>query len=471
MFQSLCEVCSVFPDTAGLQPMRQVDGLMLAYGQKMDVHFKTKTYGEVDENAVNFDGAYCEGPHVSGTVENVHVADFKGLYPSIMMTMNISPETLGEPGITIPGEGETLTFDNTKLGVLPACVADMIKLREHWKQEAKKHPKGSPEEQEAARKSMAYKMACNSFMGVNSSPYSRYFLGGRLGMAICRTGVALIQAARDEFKAKHGWNVIYIDTDSLNVPGPNAEEFKTAVDSINADLLPRLAKDWGATSCSFFLEYEKAFSKLLFAYDTKAQKYARKKYIYRLAHKGFTPPKPGSEIGFVGIEMKRGDSSRLARQLQKQVIDRLMAPGTCTPEELIRVIEEFRVFVFHSHHPVEDVQISKSITKELAEYGEKMLPNVVAARMMRDKGYEVRAGTKVQFVVTKKKGRTGTQEIVLAEDYTGALDRWFLWENSVFPGTYRLVKAAFKDSTVFDRYLKTTCYESLEHVGQQRLFV
>jgi DNA polymerase elongation subunit (family B) len=489
VFQSLCEATWCFSDTPHLQPMRQVDGLMLSYGNKRGVHFKTKDHDSINTSQT-FAGAYCEGPNhidelrsaIDGLVHDVHVADFKSLYPSIMISMNISPELLGLAGTTCPVDQESLdkygiklpiTFASDTQGVLPECVKDMLALREEWKQKSKKFPKGSPEEQEASRKSMAYKMAGNAFMGVASSPYSRYSTI-EIGLAITRTGVSLIQAARDACQAR-GWKVIYIDTDSLFVVGPGVEEFKEFTGWCNAELFPKLASNWGCKTNTFFLDYEKAFDGVIFTYDSKRRCYNRKKYAYRLAHKGFTKPKPGKEIDVVGIEYKRGDSSGLARQLQKSVIDKLLGPVPTSADEIVKLIEAFRIKVFHEKHPVEQVMISKAIRKELVAYGEKETPHVKAAYLMQQKGQEVREGTKVHFVVVNgeksaKLNPQGGQQVILAEDYKGDCDRYWLWTVAVFPGTYRIVKAAFPKDQRFEQYRQVSKYMRLEHQGQTRLF-
>jgi len=488
VFQSLCEATWVFPDTPGLQPMRQVDGLMMSYGNRRGVHFKTKDHEAVNPDQ-SFAGAYCEGPnHVDelrsedGLVHNVHVADFKSLYPSIMISLNISPELIGLPGSTCPvdeasmqkyGVTKPITFGTDDEGVLPECVKDMLALREEWKQRSKKFPKGSPEEQEASRKSMAYKMAGNAFMGVACSPYSRYS-SVEIGLAITRTGVSLIHAARDACRAR-GWRVIYIDTDSLFVVGPTVEQFKEFTSWCNAELFPKLAKEWGCRDNIFYLDYEKAFEGIAFTYDVKKRKYNRKKYAYRLAHKGFTPPKPGKEVDVVGIESKRGDSCGLARELQKAVIDKLLGSKPTTADELVALIEKFRLRVFHEDHPVEAVMISKAIKKELADFGDKSLPHVKAARLLQNKGREVREGTKVQFVVvngekSKKYNKEGGQQVILAEDYKGDFDRVWFWTVGVYPGTYRIVKAAFPHDVRFDRFARYTKYNRLETAGQLTLF-
>lgn len=493
VFQSLCAITWCFPDTMHLQPSKQVDSMMLSFGNRKGVHYKTK--GE--PTGITFDGSFNDGPYVDGITENVHVADFKALYPSIMVSCNISPELLNRPGCTAPVDLESkekykvegdITFDTSTLGILPECVIENIKLREEWKQKAKKLPKGSPEEKEASCKSMAYKMANNAYMGVVCSEHAR-FSDVKIGLAITRTGATLIKAAKEAVIAR-GWKVIYIDTDSLFVTGPKSnEEFKAFTDQCNTELFPRLALEWGCKTNTFYLDYEKAFSKVLFTFDAgkirehekeggRTPGYNRKKYVYRLLHKGFTPPKLGSEVDAVGIESQRGDSSALAVELQETLISRIMSPEGCKAEDALKIVEDFRVKTIHTKHAVEEISISKSIRKEVDSYGDKNLPHLLAARMLVEKGREVREGTKVQFVVvvgskSHPKYR-GEQQIVLAEDYTGEADLFFVWERSVYPASYRILAAAFPGDDRFKKYLepgaKAVQYIKRERAGQGRLF-
>lgn len=481
VFQAACEVTLNFPDTVSLQPSRQVDGLMLAYGARRGIHFPTKPRhtGE-DSKTKAFAGAFVDGPYVNGIEENVHVADFKALYPSIIISLNVSPETLGRPGSTAPidqesldkyGVTEPVTFDTSVTGILPECLIDMMRLREEWRKRAKEFPTGSPEEAEAARKSMAFKVINNSFFGVVCSPYSRYF-DVRSGLAITRTGVTLIKKVHDEV-AHEGWKNLYSDTDSVQIKGPDVPDaMRGFVRSINENVLPNLATHWGCKENRFYLDYEKSFSKLVFTRDPETG-YNAKKYFYRLAQKGGVPPKLGSEIGWTGIELKRGDSTALAAELLERVVRMIMAPETPPIEEFEKLIEAERLRVMHTQWPREKIQITKSV-KELDTYANDTAPQFVAANMMQERGVEMRDGDKVSWIVTcgspSHPEYQGKQKIMLAEDYTGTeADMYYVWETCVFPATYRVLAGAFPDQVRrFDRFLAPKGAAAVHHVKLER---
>lgn len=479
VFESVCELTSNFPDSGSLQPSRIVDGMVLAYGARRGIRFPTKPYGVGESKDKGFSGAIVTGPFVKGIERDIHVSDYAALYPSVILSLNISPETLGGQGSTAPvdqesmdkyGVKEPITFRTDVLGVLPECLSDISKLRDEHKRNAKKFPVGSPEEAEASRKSFALKVINNAYFGVITSIYSRYS-DVRLGLAITRTGVACIRAAQQAIRDR-GWKVVYGDTDSCMVKGPTVDEMREAVAEFNRDTLPRLAKEWGCRECKFRLEYEKAFDKLLFSFDPKEGEPIKKRYVYRLQHKGFTAPKIGSEIGWTGIELKRGDSTKLATDLLERVVKMLMAPETPPPEVFEELLREERLRVLHTKHPLEFVQIAKSISKDPSEYDSETLPHLAVAKILKSRGREVQVGEKVAYVVVcgsqSHPEFNGTQRVIPAEDYDGECDGFYYWESVVFPPTYRILKGAWPNEKRFDSYLAPATAANVRHQRLER---
>jgi len=91
LHQTISEVCSVFPDSRGMNPTVFVDGFMLKMAVERRTHWPTKRFDQ--EEGQQFAGAWVIEPKARGFCENVHVCDFKSLYPSIIITWNMSPET------------------------------------------------------------------------------------------------------------------------------------------------------------------------------------------------------------------------------------------------------------------------------------------------------------------------------------------------------------------------------------------
>ena len=192
LFKTVCEVCRLFPITASLNPTHQMDGFMLRLGRQRGYRFPTKRFRE---NVVKFRGAFVMQPAVldpvwrakhnmeDGIARNVHVCDFSAMYPSIILTWNMSPDTKAFDG-TVNGPIPTgmcrtpmtgVCFRTDVEGILPAALREMIRLRKFWNDKKASLPPGTSEWYDANRRSTAYKVVANSFYGVMGSPFSRYF--------------------------------------------------------------------------------------------------------------------------------------------------------------------------------------------------------------------------------------------------------------------------------------------------------
>jgi DNA polymerase I len=224
----LCDVCNVPADTRGSAPMGQVEGLLLNLALERGVKFPTR-YPK--EGYQPYRGAFVMEPTCRGITRGVHVCDFSSLYPSIIRTWNMSPETkttrpplptrpaylrhVPEPEVVRPaGVAEVpitgVWFDLRKEGMLPMAVAELIRLRKVWNDRKAAAPPGTHEWKEADRRSTAYKIAANSFYGVVGSPLSRFF-DLETAESVSQGGVWLIQETMKAAQAE-GLEVVYGDS-------------------------------------------------------------------------------------------------------------------------------------------------------------------------------------------------------------------------------------------------------------------
>jgi hypothetical protein len=109
--------------------------------------------------------------------------------------------------------------------------------------------------------------------------------------------------------------------------------------------------------------------------------------------------------------------------------------------------------ILNDTFPVETVQVTKSLSKGPDEYkvrkkkdGEDFAaqPHIALARKMMAEGKEVRAGVRIAYVIVDgSKGASGKEElqVVPADAYDGAFDRYYMWENLVYKPTMRLMMA------------------------------
>jgi DNA polymerase elongation subunit (family B) len=466
---AICQACSTFPDSHGTGT-NFVEGFLLRRAFARGMHFRTqwdRSYGE------QIAGALVLEPTKRGILRDVHVADFSALYPSVIQTWNISPETIAQHHVMTDAEARTRGYDVRYLkrperpanvcevpgygacfhtdrpGLLAEAVTELRRLRKQWSDLQATFPPGTREWQEAKSKSNAYKVAANTCFGVVSSRFSRFF-DEQVGEAITQGGVALIRATI-EAGEERGLATIFCDTDSAFVQGGSDGQFRAFVDWCNAELYPRITRESGCKENHIELAYEKKFDVLVLC--------AKKRYCARYAHFKGKPATVDSKPEIKGLEYKRGDCVRLARKMQAQAIDLLLGGGVrgkrrehCEDDPALfeELVQRWRWRVLEGELELRDVVQSKSLSRELRGYAVKIKKDgtaaaepvhVQVARVLHKRGREVGAGVRIAYVVTDASGNLKAKA---AEDYqAGDEDRYYLWESLVYPPTQRLLEAAF----------------------------
>lgn len=451
LFDTVCATTGVFGDTRGLQPTRQVDSFMLRLAKVRGEHFPTKRFYEGNSH---YEGAYVMQPKAKGIVRNVHVADFASLYPSIMLTWNISPDTKVYSEAEAPDQLvkervcisplTKVRFDVTRKGLLPQALSELLALRAASTELKASLPPGTPEWKQADRESTAYKVVANSFYGVVGSTASRFF-DPKVGESVSLGGVWLIKRTIAEAEAR-GMDVIYADTDSLFVRGCTETDFAAFVQWCNKELYPEILAGCGCVENHVKLAYEKAFDRIVFA--------GKKRYAGKFVHfKGKRATKD-SKPEIKGFEFKRGDTALLARRLQERIINMLM-DGEENPHAYRDLLDMYRDRVVAGELEPREVIIAKSLSKPLGEYAVRLKndgqpqaepPHIQIARQMKQRGEEVGVRTRIEYVVID--GGGDTLRVAPAAEYeAGAVepDRYYLWENLVYPPSQRVLEAAFPD--------------------------
>ncbi len=392
LFETICEACGLFPNLESLQPTHWLESFLMRLGAERDMRFPTHRFVEETEK---FAGAFVMEPTRKGILRDVHVADFARLYPSIVLSWNMSPETY-RPDVLLkedasarplylqhlpirelplpPGHcAAALTncvFANEPLGILPMAIAEILRLRSFWSKRQSELPPGTPEWKEAGRRSIAYKQAANAFYGVVGSPFSRFFLR-EVAESIAQQGVWLIKETMRAAEAR-GYEVIYGDTDSLFVIGCSRAEFKAFVAWCNAELYPRLLKEKGCSRNAISLEAEKGFARLVMA--------AKKRYIAMWSYFKNADAEDDSVPEIKGLEFKRGDQVRLARKFQERAAYMLLGfdgankrrcEAVDDPEAFRRLILEQRAAIDAGPLLAEEIASSVGLNESIAAYKRK----------------------------------------------------------------------------------------------------
>jgi len=167
------------------------------------------------------------------------------------------------------------------------------------------------------------------------------------------------------------------------------------------------------------------------------------------AHYKGTRAKAGAAPEIRGLEYKRGDSTVLARKLQSDVINLILA-GEEREHVYRDVVERSMLHVLQEPLDISEIVITKSLRRETADYSSKTkkdgtpaadIVHLAVAKVLQARGEEVAEGTRIAYVIAKE----GPPLVgIPAADYDGSnVDRYYAWESVVYPPTFRLLQAAF----------------------------
>jgi len=452
LLQTLAETCGTFGDSRGINPSIQVDGFMQRIARERGYKFPTKRR-LFNENLGKYKGAYVVEPRQTGITRNVHVCDFKSMYPSIIISWNMSPETkLGRnlkpmPSLDVSSYSPLTgtAFDTREIGILPEALGELLGLRAFWSDRKAAAAPGTDEAKEADRRSTAYKVAANSFYGVIGMAMSRFF-DRDVAEGITQVGKWMLEHIIEEAESLGmGVKVIGGDTDACFVTGCTRQEFAAFVEWCNTILLPRLLKSVGCKKNAVYLDFEKTFERIVVM--------KKKRYVGRWAFYKGKEATADSKPEIKGIEWKRGDSVRMARDIQTLIVDLLVGPVNGGVEDPLRfeaILHDVRERCLNGDLGLEDVMLSKRLNRELDGYvrrhkkdGEyaRQLPHLELARELELRGFDVGEGAKVDYYIAD--GGVKPAKVRAAVDWDGQFDRHALWEGLVARPALRILEAAF----------------------------
>jgi len=318
-------------------------------------------------------GGYVIEP-VPGIYENVIVLDFKSLYPSIILTFKIDPISRLFNDIEPVTTPQGYKFSSVKHH-LPERIARLLEQRAYAKKNNDPYL------------SQAIKILMNSFYGVMGS-YGCRFYHPDLPNAITSTGQWLLLGSKD-YLEKKGYKVLYGDTDSLFV---KIKEDEAANPEINGGIIAndlntywkeRLKTDFNVESY-LEIEYEKFYSKFVLTQSRGSESGAKKRYA------GLLIENNKQKIEFVGMESVRSDWTKLAKDFQAELYERIF-----NGKEIENWIVDLVVSL--KEGKMNDKLIyRKRLRKDVDDYIRNVPPQVKAARMLDNKS------NVVKYVITKK---------------------------------------------------------------------
>lgn len=443
---------------------RVLDQFIVRAANQRGVHYKSVLRNVVDE-AESFTNSYVGG-HVFtprlGRHTHIHTFDFSSLYPSIIRTFNISPETFhgkwksglveeeGDGPFTRVAEAQPLGSDigtptNVRYagerGVIPSLIHELVVIRNKMRKE--EMPKLDPtsfEYKNLDKKQYVYKILANSMYGIIGAPFFRYYHFD-MAESITRTGHFLIKHASAWFEER-GYPTIYGDTDSIFVQiedGTDPQKLADQLQVAQAELLKELFQ---IRESFMVMDYEKSFDKFLIT--------GKKKYV------GILDEKMGNKFILTGMEAKKRDTIKIAADAQMHLFDMIIKNDT--PLESVKSwLEQLKARVMTGKVAAEEITVHKKLTKQPKEFvayqkGTKLPAHCQVYLDVKDVLKDPpTVGSYIPFIITEGKPLSG----VHPELWDGHYDTTHYWNKAIYALLKRVLEVAFPDEN-WDQYDELT---------------
>lgn len=327
--------------------------------------FKNKQHIPPQKDS-NYKGAFVqEAP--TGIFKNVATFDFSSLYPNIIRTFNLGPETIYDSGeINIP----ELPYHYTKQfeSVYNKIITQLLSLRKKYKQEYEQ-----THNETFNTMQIGVKFLIASFYGVLGFENGRLY-DKRVAESITTIGQHLIKIIGEKFGS------IYGDTDSVMIPLGDDYSKETIVKIENEmnELISDELKQYNTMTNTLNIRFEKMFDKVYF--------YGKKKRYYGVV----TLDEDFNKCNYVlarGLEIRRTDWCPLAIEYETNILKLIL-------EDIKLATQYHHDFLINIRkQPPEKFIIRKSITKPISEY--KTIPPHI--KIANEHDY---IGSKIGYIVT-----------------------------------------------------------------------
>jgi DNA polymerase elongation subunit (family B) len=329
------------------------------------------------------EGAYVKEPR-TGFYNWIISLDATSLYPSIMMSLNISPETFrGRYPVTMDQMlKDSSAFDEAKAndnvsvspigamfsresqGILPKLIVEMMAARKKAKSEMLRleneyqqtHDESlTPRIAALNAKQMAAKIALNSLYGALANEGCRFF-NPDVAESITITGQFILKrieerlndALNTKFKTNNHPYLVYVDTDSVYVnvepivnkflSGKEASVIVKSLEKVAIDILQEEINKICKSVAEELNFFENKIHFKLEAVGDKAIWIAKKKYVVRVhSSEGVTYATPKMKV--MGLEMVRSSTPAFIRGKLKESLYKIFDG---TQSDVQKFIEETR---------------------------------------------------------------------------------------------------------------------------------
>ena len=367
-----------------------------------------------------------KGLHADGCVL---VMDFKSLYPSIMRTYNISPDTvLFEKPDSIPHHqspnGAYFVDAEVYRGIFPDVLTRLTETRSAAKEMMAK--KRGEEKRILNAKQLALKDMSNSFYGYTGYVRARLYMID-VANAITAHGRNNIEATKKLVEENFDVEVVYGDTDSIFVrtKATNMDEAKELGEKISKFVTENLPGH-------LELQFEKIYRTFLIL--TK-KRYAGWKFE-------LVDGKWGDEIEMRGIETVRRDWCNLVSETLVEMLNIILKEGDV--QKAIERTKEILDKLRKGQIPLDKLTVIKGITQSLENY-KGTLPHIELAKKLavRNPHAPPKVGDRIGFVIIKGNQMLSkrAEDPAYVEENKIPIDSDYYIESQLFPPVERILSA------------------------------
>ncbi len=378
-----------------------------------------------NEREESYEGAFVLEP-VRGLHENVICLDFASMYPSIMITFNISPDTLVrrrcDDCYVAPEVGHA--FRKEPDGFFRRILKMLVDRRRALKKIMKKLDRNSVEYRMLDIKQTTLKVLTNSFYGYTGWGLARWYCR-ECAEATTAWGRHFIKSSVKIAK-NMGFEVLYGDTDSIFIKKDNLDLDELEIEA--RKLMKMLRK-----RMPIQIDIDEFYRSIFFV---------EKKRYAGLTRDG--------RVVVKGLEVRRGDWCELAKRVQKEVIEIILKERN--PDKAVEFVRKVIEKIKSGKFPLDQYVIYKSLTKKPSKY-ESVQAHVKAALKAAKKGIVYPVGSKVGYVILKGSGNVGDRAfpVDLIESFDGEfivdkdknkyrLDKEYYIEKQVVPVVMRILE-------------------------------
>lgn len=329
-----------------------------------------------------------------GFFANVAELDFVSEYPSIMARRNISPETVNCPccpeAEVVPELGYRIC--RRRRGITSRVVERLITKKRELKERLRDAPAAAAHHYKLRRDSLKWLLVCCfGYTGYKNARFGKIEAHEAIN-AVARETLLLAK----EMAENRGFEVLHALVDSLYLhkDGAAREEYG------------QLARDIEKLT-NLPLDIEAIYRYVVFLPSTRFEDIPVPNRFFAVSEKG--------DLKVRGLESRRHDTPPMIVRMQKQVLAILAEAhnydGYChklvEAREIVRSYEES---LESGAVAIEDLIISKRLTREPREYQKANLTAVVAQQLY-GRGVRLRPGQTVEYVITDADARVPNDRV------------------------------------------------------------